>query len=291
MAVTYGFYNSLNHDRVYDAIQVSSIFDGIINDGVYMSIGNRFVVNQLSGMNVTVGTGRAWFNHTWTLNDAIIPLNVSAANLTLNRIDTVVLEVDSASRVNTIKVISGTPSGSPVPPTLIRNESVNQYPLADIRVNRGVNNITQANITNRVGTSACPFVTGIIQTINIDSLVAKWSAEWEEWSNKNDADYNEWFRDKQTELTTFITSLEGDVNTFITSKQSEFELWFDTVKDMLDTDVAGRLANRIAELESRWIVLGKYYEYRDSIEDSDDDPVKASDGTSIYGRVVYVVQD
>lgn len=55
MSVTYGFYNSRNHDRRYDAIQMSSIFDGIIRDGIYMSIGDHMIVKADAGMMVTVG--------------------------------------------------------------------------------------------------------------------------------------------------------------------------------------------------------------------------------------------
>ena len=40
MSVTYGFYNSIKGDRKYNALEMSSIFDGIIVDGVYMSIGD-----------------------------------------------------------------------------------------------------------------------------------------------------------------------------------------------------------------------------------------------------------
>ena len=44
MTVSSGFFNSVNHDRLYDAEQVSSIFDGIIEDGVCESIGEAFMV-------------------------------------------------------------------------------------------------------------------------------------------------------------------------------------------------------------------------------------------------------
>ena len=44
MALTSGFYNSINGDRTYNAEQMSSIFDGIINDGVFASIGKVFQV-------------------------------------------------------------------------------------------------------------------------------------------------------------------------------------------------------------------------------------------------------
>ena len=52
MALTYGFYNSQNGDRMYDATDISSIFDGIIKDGVFMSIGDAFIVSAAIGMQV-----------------------------------------------------------------------------------------------------------------------------------------------------------------------------------------------------------------------------------------------
>ena len=77
MSITYGFYNSIDGDRKYDAAAMSAIFDGIINDGIYMSIGQRMIIKPNEGMTVKVGTGRAWFNHTWTLNDAEIILTLA----------------------------------------------------------------------------------------------------------------------------------------------------------------------------------------------------------------------
>ena len=111
MAVTYGFYNSVSGDRKYDARQMASIFDGVIVDGVYQSIGTALIVTASSGLQVSVGIGRAWFNHTWTLNDAVLPLTLAPADVVLSRIDAVILEVDSrdAARSNSIRVVTGTP--------------------------------------------------------------------------------------------------------------------------------------------------------------------------------------
>ena len=39
------------------------------------------VVTAMDNMNVYVGIGRAWFNHTWTLNDSILPLEVTQAEV------------------------------------------------------------------------------------------------------------------------------------------------------------------------------------------------------------------
>lgn len=291
MSVTYGFYNSLDHDRVYDAVQFSSIFDGIINDGVYMSIGDHLAVSPLSGMEIIVGTGRAWFNHTWTLNDSLLNLEVEPCDLLYNRIDTVILEVNEDSRENDIKILKGVPAGTPSPPGLTNNESLHQYALADIAVARGTTLINVTDITNRVGTSTTPFVTGIIETINIDSLIANWTAEWDQWNENHDAEYNQWISTKTTEVETLIEKINTDANQFIYDKQVDFENWFNNIQDMLDGDVATKLADRITQLESRWVILGTKHEYRDSIESSDNTSITATDGSVIQGRVVYEVVD
>lgn len=122
MAVTYGFYNSSNGDRKYNAIQMSSIFDGLIKDGIFMSIGtSMMVVATGEGMMLNVGIGRAWFDHTWTLNDAPLPLTPDQSEILMNRIDMVVLDVDQreAVRANDIIIVKGTPSSNPVAPSLI----------------------------------------------------------------------------------------------------------------------------------------------------------------------------
>ena len=180
MAVTYGFYNSLNHDRTYDAIQMSSIFDGIIKDGIFEAIGDQLEVSANSGMIITVGTGRAWFDHTWTLNDSLLPLEVEEAEIVLDRIDSVILEVnaDIMTRANSIYILKGSASSSPVHPSLINTEDIHQYRLADIAVGAGATEITQANITNYIGTSDTPFITGVLETMDVDMLVAQWQDEY-----------------------------------------------------------------------------------------------------------------
>lgn len=167
MAITYGFYNSVAGDRVYDAVDLSSIFDGIITDGVFESIGNKLIPVAGTGMQVVVGSGRAWFNRTWTLNDADLPLSIAASDPILDRIDTVVLEVDSSVgvRANTIKVIQGTPGALAVPPTLVETAEVHQHPLAHVAVGFGVTSITTGKITVLVDSPQCPFVTIVGVTV------------------------------------------------------------------------------------------------------------------------------
>jgi hypothetical protein len=183
MSLTYGFFNSVDGDRMYNAIQVSSIFDGIIEDGVFGSIGDAFQVLATTGLGTSVGTGRAWFDHTWTYNDAVIQIVLDGSDPILPRYDAIILEVDESVgvRANSIKKVTGTPATTPVYPTLTNTEYVHQYPFAYVLVNGGATSINQASITNMIGQGACPFVTGPLSVISTNDLVAQWEEEFNLW--------------------------------------------------------------------------------------------------------------
>ena len=183
MAITCGFFNSLEGDRKYDARQMGEMFDGLIMGGVFMSIGDALKTTPSSGMTVAVGTGRAWFLHTWTKNDSEHLIEVSAAESVLNRIDTIVLDVDNteAVRNNTIKLIKGTPASNAKRPNLINTTDHKQIPLADILVPAGATTLATTNITNIVGTSECPYVTGPLSIIQNDDILAAWQEEFDTW--------------------------------------------------------------------------------------------------------------
>lgn len=183
MAFTCGFFNSQNGDRKYNAEQMASIFDGLIKDGVYDTIGEIFAVTPGTGMQVLVGSGRAWFDHTWNNNDAPYPLTITAADVSLPRYDAVVLETNHSDtvRTNRLRVVTGTPASNPVKPTMTSTANVKQHPLAYIKVTAGATAITQSMIQVVVGTSECPFVTGIIETAQIDALFQQWNGEFDAW--------------------------------------------------------------------------------------------------------------
>lgn len=227
MSVTSGFFNSLSGDRKYDAIQISSMFDGLITDGIYNGFLESFMVTASSpaSMVVTVGEGRCWFNHTWTLNDAPLPLTLDVGDVVLNRIDTVVIDVDSTDTVRacTIKVIKGTPSSQAVRPTLENTETHHQYPLCDISVPAGATTVTQSNITNRRGTSDCPFVATLMKSVDVDDLLIQWESQWNDW----------------------MTDRSNAMDSWTAEQQEAFTTWFQTVQDILDENTAGNLLNRI----------------------------------------------
>ena len=204
MAFTCGFFNSKNGDRKYNAEQMASIFDGLIKDGVYDTVGDIFAVTPGTGMQVLVGSGRAWFDHTWNNNDAQYPLAITAADVSLPRYDAVVLETNHSDtvRTNRLRVLTGTPASNPVKPTMTSTANVKQHPLAYIKVTAGATAITQSMIQVVVGTSECPFVTGIIDTAEIDALFQQWNGE-----------FNEWFENLKAQLSdNVVANLQGQID-------------------------------------------------------------------------------
>lgn len=195
MTIKSGFFNSFGGDRKYDVLDLSSIFDGVISDGVFATLGNIFAVTPGTGMQVLVDTGKAWFNHSWTVNDAMLPLSIEAADITLDRIDAVVLEVNNSDAVrrNDIKIVKGDISSRPSKPAMINTDDVHQYPLAYVTVINGSSSLSASNIEIVVGRGECPFVTGPLEIVPIDAIFAKWESE-----------FNEWFDDLKI-------TLEGDV--------------------------------------------------------------------------------
>ncbi len=204
MSVTSGFFNSINNDRLYDAKQMAEIFDGIINDGVYQSIGQRFMVNYAgNGMAVTIGSGRAWFNHTWCKNDNAFVMMLDQGEAVLNRIDTIAIKVDHNNEVRdtNIVLVKGTPAVNPAAPTLTDTANVFWHPIANIYVGKGATTISQSNISYRVGIdSRTPYVTGILQVLSIANIVAQWQAEFSEWEQAEKNDIMRWYENLHNQL-------------------------------------------------------------------------------------------
>lgn len=273
MSVTSGFFNSLNGDRRYNAEQMSSIFDGIINDGIFANIGTAFGVRADVGNAITVGIGRAWFNSTWLLNDAVLPITADASEVLLDRHDAVVIEIDHSDsvRAGSIKIVKGTPSSIPQRPTMVSTMDVHQYPLAYIYRKAGASGIVQADITSMIGTGSCPYITGILQVLGIDNIVAQWQDQWAQW-----------FASQTQEGNNQMTQWMGD-------KQLEFNTWFGNLQTILDGDTASNLAQQILELQQKFGTLAKEYCIYQSLDASDGNAIEDSYGTTMEGKIVYKI--
>lgn len=291
MSVSSGFFNSLNGDRKYNAAQMSAIFDGLIIDGVFASIGTAFAVKAAGGLTVNVGVGKAWFDHTWTVNDSILPMTAPEAEVLLDRIDAVVLEVNGMEsiRENTIKFVKGNPSSAPSRPILTNEGNVHQYPLCYIYRKYGTAVINQADITPMVGTESTPFVTGILQTVSLDELLGKWQDELDRFTDARSQEVDDWIAQEESDFTAWFNKMKADLqqeqtvlDQWIASEQADFLAWYNQMKDQLSGDVAGNLQLEIDKEEVKRILLVGFED--GTKEFSDDGTVitsTASDGRTL----------
>lgn len=311
MSVTSGFFNALNEDRKYNAEQMSAIFDGVINDGIFANVGNTFnvtVPTGSTGFQVNVDTGRAWFNSKWIYNDTILPLTLDQPEVLLSRIDAIVIEINTSEevRAGSIKIVKGTPASTPQNPSMTNTTQVHQYPLAYILVEPNATSLTQSKITSRIGTSDCPYITGILQVQNIDNIVAQWGAQWIEWftaeqelsESEREAIVNQWtswFTSTSGYWDTWFTETteenETELATWMAQMKSDFLLWFQSLEDMLEPDVAANLANRILELEASLGTLEKNKTIYGVLLDSTGSAILDSAGLEIEGKTMFLADN
>ena len=112
MAITYGFFNAIKqsdgtYDRMYNADQMSTYFEGLISDGIYESVDDGMQVLAASDMQVQVGAGRAVIGSRWLKNTAAYPIILNRAHVTLNRYTAIIIRLDLSARTIEITTKDG----------------------------------------------------------------------------------------------------------------------------------------------------------------------------------------
>lgn len=269
MPLTYGFYTSRGGDRRYSAKQFSSIFDGLITDGVYYDQSNPIIAKHFNvtadtnGLAVLIDSGRAWLKHTWCLNETKERIALSAAGVVYTRTDAVVIRVDAKNRVNTFAVVKGAESAEHPRPSLTYDDDneVYDFPLAYVDVRPGVTAVSDSDIVNAVGwtreAGGTPYVTGIIQTTNIDQLINDIRTKYIELSSS-----------AQAETEQSLAEVKGDILE-----------WFSDLQHVVDGDSVTKLETQLHNVErylvsttadvvlshTRWTQNGEYVLYNADI--------------------------
>lgn len=181
---TSGFFNSVNGDRVYNAQQMSTIFEGLITDGVYASVGNKMAVQPNNGMTIQIASGRGWFAKHWVNNDSEFLITLEASDVTLNRYCAVCVRVDESDSVRNAEIYLkySDYATAPVKPTMTRTETVKEYCLAYVYIKAGAKAITAADIEDTRGNNnLCGWVTGLIEQLSTTTMFEQWQAIFSDW--------------------------------------------------------------------------------------------------------------
>jgi len=121
-----------------------------IGEGVKTDALNELeVFADSTGMQVKVKSGQAMVRGHYYQNTAEEILTLTAADLSNPRIDTVVIELDPSANSIVLKVVAGTPAGSPSPTALVQTDAgIYQFKLAQVAVAAGAITITAGNVTD-----------------------------------------------------------------------------------------------------------------------------------------------
>jgi hypothetical protein len=113
-----------------------------IGEGFFAdSNGDRLAVAAGTGLAVDVDPGRALVRGHFYVSTATEALSLATADVTNDRLDTVVLRLDPTANSIILAVVTGTPAGSPVAPTLTQTDAgTYELAIADVLVpaNSGV---------------------------------------------------------------------------------------------------------------------------------------------------------
>lgn len=226
----FGFFDSIKGDRKYNSRDVAELFDGLIVDGIYAQIGERFSVNpkkvietEEDKMTVTIGTGQAWLSHTKIVNTSKYEL-VLNESVGVNRYDAIIIEVNDNTRMVNIFVKKNVKTKTENDATrfdlqdgqLVRTEFIHQYLLAVIFIEGGVTKITQGDIASKIGFAipyGIPYVTCPLDPFPADETLKQWIAQWSTFMNNS-----------QTRLDNFMTGASGRFNDFMTSSDNSFKV-------------------------------------------------------------------
>lgn len=248
MAVQTGFFNSINNDRRYQANDMNKPYELLVSNGVFATPAgtpsNFLQVYANDSMGVTVRPGRGIFFDKWLINDSDLYLPLDPSEVTLKRIDSVVVRVDinETVRAGTIYLKKGTPGSSPTAPALERTDLVKEYRLANITINPGVSSITQSAISDRRGyADECGWVTSLVQQVDTSTLFAQF-----------DTGFNEWFSSIKEFLAT-ATLIRSYTSAYTTTVQDETVIPINITQFNKDLD--------ILQVYINGLMLIKDYEY------------------------------
>lgn len=250
MAITYGFFNSKDGDRKYNAAQIGRYLQGLVSSGVYADVSTSLQVLSSGGLTVTVQKGRAMLDTHFLENDEPLDI-ILAAGSTQPRIDAVVMVLDMLERECRIEVKQGTPSANPHRPTMTRTDAKQEYMLAAIYVNNLATSVSQADITDTRGdSSVCGWVHGLIDQVDTSTLFAQWEAAYQgafdamtAYIESQQAGFDAWFATltEQLNVSTYIQEYVTTTETTYDTYGAELPSEYDPDTDLILVNVGGLL--------------------------------------------------
>lgn len=218
MAVKSGFFNSIEitaddgsktYDREYYAVDFANYLTKVVSNGVFATPSNNLQILAGSGMNVVVKAGEGRIDGYWVKNDSDYTVTIEQADVILNRIDRIVMQLNHDNRKIDIVYKKGTLGTTPTAPELVRTEQIKEYSLARIYVGKNATSIAQSSITD---TRPLEDECGLIATMG-------------------EMESNNYFIQMQSFVDNFMETKSSEYDTWEEAQQAAFTTWFDNIKE------------------------------------------------------------
>lgn len=254
MAITSGFFMSIDGDRKYKADFFAQYFATFIGNGVFPNPATNLQIIANDDMTVTVKPGKGWINGYVVFNDDDYILSIDPADGVLNRIDRIILRWDLIDREIKALVKQGAFASAPVAPSLQRDADAYELAIADIAVNKGVTSITQTNITDlRLNKELCGIVHGVVNQVDTTAVFNQFENWYKQTKADYDADMKTWTQEKKdafnlwytTNTNEFAERFDAWFNANTTNWDAGFTDWFEEVRGRLTEDPATDILNQL----------------------------------------------
>lgn len=204
-------------------------------------------------MTLTVKAGRANINGAfyWQKDDETITLETNSATKSYN----IILRLNDNDAYRNITLVASDANNG-----ITRSDSIYDLVLATVTVTGNASEIKGSDITDtRLDSTRCGAVTNAIKSVETLDLF--------------------------TQMTELFKEIKAQNKYEMTANKNEFNEWFASVKDTLDSDTAGKLMNRIANVEQ--MLMNNHFT---TILLSDDGTLVDENGQEILADWAYEVE-
>lgn len=207
MAFYSGFFNSKGLDRTYTAEDFTSYLSSIICNGILDTYGQMFKLTAAnSGLGVVLGTGKAWINGHYFINDSRYVIDLTSyQDESLPRYVGIAIYLDTTESVRsvTLRLFPGTPAESPQLPTIPQDEDHVRLLMYAVRLNPGATDLTERDWWDyREDKNVCGYCKCILGKCKVTELMSQMAQLVAEVQENNET---------IAELTNKVEQLEAEV--------------------------------------------------------------------------------
>lgn len=213
MAFYSGFFNSKGLDRTYTAEDFTSYLSSIICNGIQDNYGDCFAITANGDLTVTIGSGKAWINGHYFINDTSHTLDLSKyVDESLNKYLVIGIYCDTSDSVRKcdMEVKAGTAETSPMIPGFTNTKTRTYITLASIYLRAGTTEIKQSNISDyRDNNTRCGYVRCILGKCKVTDMLSQLAEIAEQMKSYNTTVLQ--LTNQVAELTGKVDEITGDV--------------------------------------------------------------------------------